>query len=88
MKYEKTGKINLGIGTRTPENIMSLAEENQQLCAKIKNIEKENRRLQEENEILEEACAFFAASRQKYKIVILVVVLIEHKQHNRRQYGR
>lgn len=67
LKYEKIGKINLGIGTRTPENVMSLAEENQQLRAKIKNIEKENRRLQEENEILEEACAFFAASRQKYK---------------------
>ena len=44
---------------------MSIAKENQQLKKQIKALEKENRRLIEMNEFLEDAAAFFAASRQK-----------------------
>ena len=44
---------------------MSIAKENQQLKKQIKALEKENRRLSEMNEFLEDAAAFFAASRQK-----------------------
>ena len=44
---------------------MSLAEELSLLRRQVKEQEKEIRRLKEENEFLEEASAFFAASRQK-----------------------
>lgn len=67
MRSEREGDIDLGPGSRTPENAMSLAEEIQQLRMANKKLEKENRRLKEENEFLEEASAFFAASRQKSK---------------------
>ena len=43
----------------------SIAKENQQLKKRIKALEKENRRLSEMNKFLEDAAAFFAASRQK-----------------------
>ena len=46
--------------------IMNIAEENQQLRKRIKALEKENRHLSEMNEFLEDAAAFFAASRQKF----------------------
>jgi len=67
MRNEREGRIDLGPGTRPPENAMSLAEEIQQLRTANKKLEKEIRRLKEENEFLEEASAFFAASRQKSK---------------------
>lgn len=67
LKKENSGYIDLGQGSRTPENVMTLAQENQQLRAAIKKLEKENRELRETNEFLEEASAFFAASRQKLK---------------------
>ena len=44
---------------------MSIAKENQQLKKRIKALEKENRRLSEMNEFLEDAAAFFAAGRQR-----------------------
>lgn len=44
---------------------MSLAEELTVLRSQVRDQEKEIRRLKEENEFLEEAGAFFAASRQK-----------------------
>lgn len=44
---------------------MSLAEELTQLRKRVKDQDKEIRRLKEENEFLEEASAFFAASRRK-----------------------
>ena len=44
---------------------MSLAEELSILRRQVKEQEKEIRRLKEENEFLEEASAFFAASRRK-----------------------
>lgn len=67
MKREQDGQIDLGQGTRSPENAMSLAEEIQHLRATNKKQEKEIKRLKEENEFLAEASAFFAANRQKYK---------------------
>ena len=48
----------LDIEERTPENAMSLAEE-------IRRLNKENKRLQEERNFLNEPAAFFAASRRK-----------------------
>ena len=44
---------------------MSLAEELTMLRTRVKDQDKEIRRLKEENEFLEEASAFFAASRRK-----------------------
>ncbi len=44
---------------------MSLAEELTVLRRQVRDQEKEIRRLKEENEFLEEASAFFAASRRK-----------------------
>ena len=67
MRKERNGSIDLGPGTRTPENALGLAEEVQQLRAENKRLGREIKRLKEENEFLEEASAFFAASRQKSK---------------------
>lgn len=61
----KEGRIDLGPGMQTPETAMSLAEEVQKLRAENKAKDKEIRRLKEENEFLEEASAFFAASRRR-----------------------
>ena len=44
---------------------MSLSEEITMLRKRVKEQDKEIRRLKEENEFLEEASAFFAASRRK-----------------------
>ena len=44
---------------------MSLSEEITMLRKRVKEQDKETRRLKEENEFLEEASAFFAASRRK-----------------------
>ena len=53
------------ISKSSPEEALSIAKENQQLKKQIKALEKENRRLSEMNEFLEDTAAFFAASRQK-----------------------
>ena len=44
---------------------MNLAEEITMLRKHVKDQDKESRRLKEENEFLEEASAYFAASRRK-----------------------
>ena len=49
----------------TPANALSLNQELIELRKRVKEQEKEIRRLKEENEFLEEASAFFAASRRK-----------------------
>ena len=49
----------------TPKNALSLNDELIELRKRVKVLDKENRRLKEENEFLEEASAFFAASRRK-----------------------
>ena len=61
----KTAELDIGCGERSPEEALSIAKENQQLKKRIKALEKENRRLSEMNEFLEDAAAFFAACRQK-----------------------
>ena len=52
----------LDIEERTHENAMSLAEEIRQLRSEVKWL---NKQLQEERDFLNEAAAFFAASRRK-----------------------
>ena len=61
----RLGYIDLGKGTQTPESAMSLVEELNTLRKKNRDFEKANKHLQEENEILAEATAFFAANRRK-----------------------
>ena len=61
----KTAELDIRCGERSPEEALSIAKENQQLKKQIKALEKENRRLSEMNEFLEDAAAFFAACRQK-----------------------
>ena len=61
----REGEIDSGSGTRTPEESLNLAEQLQAANKRIKELEKSNRELKELNEFLEEASAFFAASRRK-----------------------
>ena len=61
----RQGHLDLGEGSYTPKGALSLAGEIAVLRKQIKELSRANRRLQEENEFLEEASAFFAASRRK-----------------------
>ena len=54
-----------GVGAHSLECAMRLSEELAMLRKRVKDQDKEIRRLKEENEFLEEASAFFAASRRK-----------------------
>ncbi len=65
MKAAREGRLDIGSGSHTPQTAMNLAEELTLLRRQVKEQEKEIRRLKEENEFLEEAGAFFAASRRK-----------------------
>ena len=65
VRKAKSGDINLGKGSYTPEEALGLADEVQALKKQMKELTKENKRIKEENEILAEATAFFAASRRK-----------------------
>ena len=65
IRKARIGSLDIGCGERSPEESLNIAEENQQLRKRIKALEKENRRLSEMNEFLEDAAAFFAACRQK-----------------------
>ena len=58
-------KGNLHLEKRSESNVSKLEEELQQLRKVAKDQAKEIKRLQEENEFLAEATAFFAASRQR-----------------------
>ena len=58
-------KGNLHLEKRSDSNVSKLEEELQQLRKVAKDQAKEINRLQEENEFLAEATAFFAASRQR-----------------------
>ena len=64
-KAARDGRLDLGPGMHTPETAMTLAEEVQKLRKENHEQAKEIKRLKEENEFLEEASAFFAASRRK-----------------------
>ena len=61
----KAGEIDIGTGTRSPEESLNLAQQLQAANKRIKELEKANRKLEELNEFLEEASAFFTASRRK-----------------------
>lgn len=61
----RRGEIDLGPGSQTPEVGLTLAGELKACRDKIKELEKDNARLRKENEFLDEASRFFAASRKK-----------------------
>ena len=65
MNDARKGAIDTGVGTQTPQSGLTQAAEIQQLRAELKAQAREIKRLREENAFLEEASAFFAASRQK-----------------------
>ena len=58
-------KGNLHLENRSNSNVSKLEEELQQLRKANKELSKQVKQLEEENECLAEATAFFAASRQK-----------------------
>lgn len=58
-------KGNLHLEKRSNSNVSKLEEELQQLRKVNKELSKQVKQLEEENEFLAEATAFFAASRQK-----------------------
>ena len=61
----RQGQLNLGEGSYTPQGALNLAEKIAILKKQNKEFSRTIRRLQEENEFLEETSAFFAASRRK-----------------------
>ena len=65
IRSNRLGNLDLGAGSQTPKSAMTLNEELITLRKQVKDKDKEIRRLKEENEFLEEAGAFFAASRLK-----------------------
>ena len=69
----KIGSLDIGCGERSPEESLNIAEEDQQLRKRIKALEKENKRLSEMNEFLEDAAAFFAACRMNLNTFTLQV---------------
>ena len=65
-KAAREGRLDTGPSSHTPQTSMSLSEELTVLRRQVREQEKEIRRLKEENEFLEEASAFFAASCRKF----------------------
>ena len=65
LKAVKEGYLDVGTGAHTPDNALTLNEELIMLRKKVKEQEKEINRIKKENAFLEEASAFFAASRLK-----------------------
>ena len=65
MHAYRHGKLDLGPENQTPGRALTMNEELIELRKQVKEQAKEIRRLKEENEFLEEASAFFAASRRK-----------------------
>ena len=65
IRMVRLGRLDLGEGMHTPKSAMILNEELIQFRQQVKVQEKEIRCLKKENDFLEEASAFFAASRLK-----------------------
>lgn len=67
IKAFKEGRLSANEAVHTPKNALSLNDELIGLRKRVKeqDQDKEIRRLKDENEFLEEASAFFAASRRK-----------------------
>ena len=61
----RLGNLDFGAGSQTPPSALTLNEELLRLRQQVKELEKEIRLLKKENDFLEEASAFFAASRLK-----------------------
>ena len=83
----RLGYLDLGCGTQTPQSALSLHEELVQLRAQLKAQDKEIRRLKKENDFLEEASAFFAASRLKSKKRTYEIYRVQDsRRHTQREY--
>ena len=65
VRTHRFGSLDLGAGSQIPQSAMTLNEELLQLRQQVREQEKEIRRLKKENDFLEEASAFFVASRLK-----------------------
>ena len=65
IKTFKEGHLSANEAVHTPKNALSLNDELIEPRKRVKEQDKEIRCLREENEFLEEASAFFAASRRK-----------------------
>ena len=65
VKRVKDGTLDIGNGAHKPAEARTLKEQLIQAQKQIKALEKESNRLKMENAFLEEAIAFFAASRMK-----------------------
>lgn len=65
IKAFKEGRLSANEAVHSPKAALSLNDELIELRKRVKEQDKEIRRLKEENEFLEEASAFFAASRRK-----------------------
>jgi transposase len=61
----RKGTIDTGLGSQTPQSGLTQASEIQRLKDELKAVNRDIKRLREENAFLEEASAFFAASRQR-----------------------
>ncbi len=61
----KKGEVDPGKGEQMPGTALTLVEENKELRRQLKERDKEIKQLNELNEFLEEASAFFAESRRK-----------------------
>ena len=65
IKAFKEWRLSANEAVHTPKNSFSLNDELIELRMRVKEQDKEIRRLKEENEFLDEASAFFAAIRRK-----------------------
>ena len=66
VRAARIGSLDIGETVIAGGKELSASEKNTQMAARIKALENEIRDLRERNEFLEEAAAFFAASRQKF----------------------
>ena len=66
IKAFKEGRLSANEAVHTPKNALSLNDELIELRKRVKEQDKEIRRLKEENEFLEEASAFFVSAKYCY----------------------
>ena len=65
IKAFREGCLSVDQAVHSPKTALLINDELIDLRKRIKELDKENRGLKEENEFLEEASAFFTASRRK-----------------------
>ncbi len=65
LKAVRAGTLDIGDGAHTPESAMSLAEELAMLRKRVKDQDKEIRRLKEENEFLRKQALFSQPANQE-----------------------